>query len=471
MGVVQDDCPRVSTGIRGMDEVLGGGAPRGRLWLVHGAPGTGKTTFALQFLLSGVASGERLLYFSFCPSTEHVSDIARAHGWSLDGVSVQAAGRAEPPPQTIFPEVEIELPEQLSELRSAIDQIEPTRLVVDPVTSLRGDAVYLRREMRALKERLSARGCAGLLLDDRAELPADTFLERLAHGVMVMEQRTLPIGGVRRRLHIKKLRGAKFRDGYHDYRMTKEGLVVYPGLRAADYRQQGAQETVSSGHPVLDQLLGGGVDRGSSVLLLGLPGTGKSSVATQLAVGALARGERIAMYLFDENASIALARADLLGFPLRQHVSSGLATICSIDPGEKSPGEFAHEVREAVERDQARLVVIDSLAGYRFAMLDEPFMGQQLRALIAYLRERSVVVVLVAPVSSDSGTADRVDLGCIDDTSIVFQNYEHAGEVRTSISAFKRRTQVRSRTLCDVSLGPNGIAIGPLVSTSAATSQ
>lgn len=465
----QGDGQRVSTGVPGMDEILGGGMLRGRFHLLRGMPGAGKTTFALQFLLEGVRAGERVLYFSFSRSKQDLLDIARSHGWSLDRIELRTSDDApeEEPRQTIFPAVDVELADRLGQLFEAIERTAPDRVVLDAIALLyavAGDTHELGRNLHSLKRRLTARGCTALLLDQRRETPVGVYLDELADGVVAMEQDTHPFGGTRRRLLVEKVRAAAYREGRHDYRIRTSGLIVFPRLVAADYRRERPHEIASSGLAALDELLGGGLDRGSSLLLLGSRGIGKSSVAMQIAAAAAERGERVAIYLFDESTHIFFVRADQLGMPLRTHAQAGRVRVHSVDAGEWTPGEFAHSVRGAVENDGARVVVIDTVRGCREAMLDEPFMTQHLRELVSYLREQGVVTILVesygggVPVSTEG---DR-DSGYAGDATLLFRRYEHAGEARTGIFILKVRAGGQPQMLHDLVLGAHGISIGPM---------
>jgi circadian clock protein KaiC len=461
---------RASTGVQGMDKILGGGMLRGRLYVLRGVPGVGKTTFGLQFLLQGARHGEPLLYFSFSQSKSSLLDIARSHRWSLDRIALRTAddNPDQREGQTIFPSAEVELMEQLRQLHEALADAAPARAVLDAGTALYAaysDASVLQQGMQVLKARLAAKGCTALLLDDRDATPSDAPLEELADGVIAMTQHSASFGGIRRRLRIVKVQGAVFDEGSHDYRINTGGLTVFPRLIAARYRREHPHETVSCGPAALDELLGGGLDRGSCVLLLGPSGTGKSSVAMHVAAAAAERGEAVSIYLFDEGVHSFLRRADGLGMTLRAQVAAGRIRLSPLDPGECTAGEFAHLVRRSVESDGVRVVVIDTLHGYRDAMLEEePYVVQHLRELLSYLREQAVVTVLVAShMSSFSpSTGGDIHLGSVEDAVLLFRHYEHAGEVRTSVSALKHRTSGHPRTQCDLRFGPSGVALGPM---------
>lgn len=474
----QGDGERASTGVPGMDEILGGGMLRGRVYVLRGVPGAGKTTFGLQFLLEGARHGERLLYFSFSQTKKNLLDIARSHGWALERVTLRTAddNPAQRQGQTIFPSVDVELLEQLRQLNEALVQTAPARAVLDAATVLYASyagSPVLQQGMQALKARLASDGCTALLLDDHDGRPSDASLDKLADGVIAMTQRTGSFGGARRCLQIAKVQGASFDDGSHDYRIRTGGLTVFPRLIAARYRRERPRETVSCGSMALDELLGGGLDRGSSVLLLGPAGAGKSSVAMYMSIAAAERGEAVSVYLFDENTHTFLLRADGLGMPLRAHIKAGRIRLWPLNPGEFSVGEFADAVRRSVETSGVRVVVIDSLHGCRDAMLEDAhFFAQHLREIVSYLREQAVVSIVIAShMGGFPGWTDNdFHLGLVDDVVLLFRQYEHAGEMRTALATLKRRTADHPRMLRDFSLGPGGITLRPMPAVGGAVS-
>lgn len=470
----QGEGRRAGTGVRGMDEILGGGLLRGRCYLISGAPGVGKTTLGLQFLLEGVRAGERSLYLGLDVNRNDLLDIGRSHRWSLDGVTLQVEEdeSGAPSTQTIFSDVDLALTERMNTLARAVQQNAPSRVVLDSIGALRSlsrQAANFHHEMKRFSAQLKRSRCTALLLDDE---DGGAALDVVADGTIALDQRLRGYGGAHRRVYVKRVVGAMFREGYHDYRIVKGGLVVYPRLIASHYRHERRAETASTGIPALDELLGGGLDRGASLLLLGPTGTGKSSLAARMAVAAAGRGEKVVMYLFDESAHSSLVRADALGMSLRPHIKEGRIEIAVLEPGEWTLGQFADAIRRAVEDAHAAVVVIDSLHGYRRAMLDEPFATQQLREVISYLREQGVVTLLVAPQHS-AGVAGEgegeSELGYLEDTALLFRRYERAGEARLGLLVLKRRTQSHRTALYDLVLGPpGGIALTPLAQSSAA---
>lgn len=471
----QGDGERASTGVPGMDEILHGGMLPGRLYVLRGVPGVGKTTFGLQFLLEGARRGERLLYFSFSQTKQNLLQIARSHRWSLEHVVLRTAddNPDRQQEQTIFPRAGVELMEQLRQLNDAVEDAAPTRAVLDAATLLYGayaETPALQQGMQALKSRFVREGGVALLLDDRSGTPDDARLDELADGVVAMTQHTRHFGRTRRRLQVMKVQGASFEEGCHDYRVLTGGLTVFPRLVAARYRREHPHQTVSCGPAALDELLGGGLDRGSCMLLLGPSGTGKSSVAMHIASAAAERGEAVSIYLFDESVHTFLARADGLGMALRGHVKTGRVRVTPLDAGEWTPGELADSVRRSVETGGVQVVVIDSVHGYREAMLEEQSsVARHLRELLAYLRERAVVTVVVDSHAAGfpAATGAELDLSQVDGV-LLFRHYEHAGEIRIAVSTLKRRSCAHPKTLRDLTLGPHGISLASMPSAGGA---
>lgn len=461
--------PWVETGVPGLDRVLGGGLPPHRLFMVRGAPGAGKTTLGLQFLLAGRAVGETTLYLGLSESREEIENIARSHGWPLSGIHLHEHSIADQlkadTRQTIFNAADIELPETMGGLLETLARVQPARCVVDSLTELRllaGEALRYRRQVLLLKAYLTANPCTVLLLDEH-QGPNDIEIENVMHGVILLRHEASSYGGDRRRLRVKKLRGARFSEGYHDYRIVTGGVEVYPRLVAAEHRAGPRIETASTGIPAFDRLLGGGVDRGSSLLLAGPSGTGKSSVAAAIAASAVARGEAAAVYLFDESREMFLARGAGLGLPLVAQAEAGGLRVRAVDPAEMPLGQFTDDIRRAVEKG-ARLVVIDSLVGFRHAMAEERFLSLPLRELLAFLAQQGVITVLVDPQTEpfSQGVRSQAELSYLADTVVSFRYYEHAGEIRPVISVFKRRGGPHEHAICEIRLGPpQGIDLGP----------
>ncbi|MBC7905520.1 MAG: AAA family ATPase [Rhodospirillaceae bacterium] len=458
-----------STGIGGLDEVLGGGVPRNRLYLVNGNPGSGKTTMALQFLMQGLREGERVFYITLSETKEELEAVVESHGWTLDGLHIFELSAldkilASDMQQSVFHPAQVELAEVMQCILTEVDRVAPSRVVLDSVSEVRllaGDALRYRRQILALKQHFVGRNCTVLLLNDQVAEGADLQLQSLAHGVLQLEHRALDFGGDRRQLRVQKIRGRAFREGFHDYKVIAGGLVVFPRLVAAEHREEMGIQAVSSGVAAFDAMVGGGIERGTATLLIGPSGAGKSTCATQLALAAAERGERVVMYVFDERPETLFHRSAGVGMDLVSHVQSGRITVRQIDPAELSPGEFTANVREAVEKEEAAMVVIDSLTGYLHSMSSERNLLLQLHELLAYLGQRNVISVMVfAQHGLQGATVASVDVSYLADTVILFRYYEYAGMLRQAISAFKKRGGNHERAIRDFSLGPHGLQIG-----------
>lgn len=462
-----DGPEQVSTGIAGLDVVLRGGLPAGHAYLLQGDHGTGKTTLGLQFCREGAARGERVLYLSTCESEADLLKISGAHGWDLDGVEFHYHDPrillGEDPEQSIFRPAEVELPRTLEALESAIDRVDPQRLVLDSLTELRllaGDPRWFRRQLLTLRDNLARRRCTALFCDDQ---PLQQPGQSIVHGVLCLEQVALDYGPDRRRLRVGKIRGQDFKSGYHDFRILGGGLEVYPRLVAAEHRRSALPGTMSCGLPVLDRMLGGGgVDRSTATLLMGPAGTGKSTVASQIAVAGAQRGERTAIYVFDERIRTLMARARGLGLDLEEQVDRGLVELQQIDPAEMTPGEFSHLVHRAVRDRGVELVVIDSLAGYVHAMPDERLLSLHLHELLAFLSEHEVSTLMVMAQHGLGGIQRQApfDLSYIADSVLLFHLFEHGGEIRKAVSVYKRRGGAHETSLRELRLGEDGIQIG-----------
>jgi circadian clock protein KaiC len=455
-------------GIEGLDDVLGGGLPSGRLYLLHGEPGVGKTTIALSFLREAARSKERCLYITLSETEEELRSVAQSHGWSLDGITIFELNLAESQSSsdeyTLFNPAEVELSEAMDTLLAEVARIEPQRVVFDSLSEIRllaQSSLRYRRQILALKQHFAGSGCTVLLLDDRTSEAGDTQLQSLAHGVIELEQQAPVYGAERRRMRVVKLRGVKYRGGFHDYKITTGALVVYPRLIASEHRSDVTQESVTSGIDGLDELLGGGLPRGGSALLMGPPGTGKSVISLQFVLSAASRGEKSAIFAFDEAISTILARSEGLDQPLRGHIDSGLVQLQQIDPAEMTPGEFVHEVRNAVERG-ARIVVIDSLNGYLNAMPAEHFLVVQLHELLTFLAQRGVTTLLVTAQHGLLGSdmIAPVDVSYLADTVIVLRYYEEAGQIANAVSVVKKRTGLHERSIRSFQISREGIRVG-----------
>jgi circadian clock protein KaiC len=457
----------VCTGISGLDDVLGGGLPPNRVYLVEGDPGVGKTTLALQYLIEGVRNGERCLYVTLSETTEELRAVAQSHGWDLAGIDIHELSTADQlggdEDNTLFHPSEIELAETTRAILSRVIELKPQRVVFDSLSELRllaQQPLRYRRQILALKQFFIGRNCTVLLMDDRTSDSGDPQLQSIVHGVVELENHAPVYGGNRRRMLVRKLRGVSFRSGYHDYRIVRGGIVVTPRLVAAEHHSSFDQEPVESGIAELDALFGGGLDRGSSALFMGPAGVGKSAIAGKYAHAAALRGERSAIFCFDEAPRTLLARADALGMPLKEHVEKGLIHVQQVDPAELTPGEFAAHVRDQVSKG-AKVVVIDSLNGYMHAMPEAQFLSAQLHELLAYLGQLGVLTLLVVAQHGMVGTNMNapIDVSYLADTVLLFRYYEHGGEVRKALSAVKRRYGTHENKIRELRFD-NGIVVG-----------
>jgi circadian clock protein KaiC len=461
---------RLATGSTGLDQVLNGGLPANRLYLVEGDPGAGKTTLALQFLIEGAARGEAVLYVTLSETKEELTAVAASHGWSLKGIDIhelvppEDALRSEEQ-YTIFHPSEVELGDTTKTIIEEVERIEPRRVVFDSLSEMRllaRDPLRYRRQILALKQYFSGRQCTVLLLDDLTSTDADLQVQSIAHGVIALEHLALDYGAERRRLRVTKLRGSRFRGGFHDFTIKTGGVEVYPRLVAADHRREFTPEGVSSDVAGLDTLLGGGLDRGTSTLLMGPAGCGKSSLAAQFVAAAAGRGERAATFIFDEGITTYLKRADGLCCGLRAEIEAGRVSVQQVDPAELSPGEFAHNVRAAVEQGGAGLIVIDSLNGYLQAMPDERFLTAQMHELLTYLNQRGVVTIVVMAQHGFMGEtmSSPADVSYLADTVILLRYFEAAGAIRRAVSVIKKRTGAHEDTIRELRMSSGGITVG-----------
>ena len=461
---------RAATGVPGLDDILGGGFTPHRLYLIEGMPGSGKTTLAFQFLLEGVRRGERVLYVTLSETEEEIRAVAASHGWSLDQIMIRelvpTENSLEPSEQySVFHPSEVELTETTRKILADVDQHRPSRIVFDSLSELRllaGNPLRYRRQILALKQFFGGRRCTVLLLDDLTSAEHDLQVQSIAHGAVMLEHTVPHFGAQRRRLSITKFRGSAFRGGYHDYTIRRGGLEVFPRLVAAEHRQASSREQISSGLKQLDTLLGGGVERGTSTLIVGAAGSGKSTVAALFCASACERGQSATMFIFDESANTLFSRMAGLHVDLKKYVDSGRLHVREVDPAELSPGEFTHSIRQAVEEDKSALVVIDSLNGYLNSMPDEKFLVVQLHELLTYLGQRGVATILISAQHGmiSSQMSAPVDASYLADSVVLMRYFEAEGEVRQAISVVKKRGGEHERSIREFKMAGGRISVG-----------
>lgn len=461
---------RVSSGCEGLDNILSGGFPRGRIYLIEGDPGAGKTTLALQFVRLGAAKGERTLYITLSESAADLKHAAESHGTSLEGIEIVELLPNEddllPQQQyTVFHPAEVELSDRMQRIVKEIQRLRPDRLVIDALSELRmlaKDPLRYRRQILSMKDFMADQKCTVLLLDDRTSRDSDLQLHSVVHGVVSMNKVPREYGKTRRQVEIVKLRGSPYREGFHDYTIVTGGVTVFPRLVAADTRTDGAPEAVSSGLPELDALTGGGLDRGTSTLVIGPAGCGKTSIAVQWAATAASRGECSAIFSFEEAPRTLITRAAGLGIDIAPHIASKKIMIQRVDPAELTPGELVASVQQHVEQENTRMVVLDSLNGYLQSMPGEKFLAVHLHELLAYLGNRGVLTLMVLAQAGNMGPAlqSAVDVSYLADNILLLRYFESKGEVRQAISIIKRRSGNHEHTIRELRLEPKRIYIG-----------
>lgn len=458
-----------TTGIHGLDDVLSGGLTRDRIYLVQGDPGVGKTTIGLSFLLEGARQGESALYITLAETSDELAAVADSHGWDLSTIHIweySAEDLLESGEETtLFHPSEVELGETTRRILAEVERVKPQRVVIDSLSEIRlmaQNPLRYRRQILALKQYFTRRHATVLLLDDKSGNDGNSQLMTLAHGVILLEQLAPLYGPERRRLRVSKLRGVKYRGGFHDFKILTGGIMVYPRLVAAEHRQAFTPRQIASGLAGVDSLLGGGIDRGTSTLIIGPAGSGKSALATQYAVAAAERGENAAMFIFDESRGTLMVRSKAMKVKLSESVESGRIEIIQVDPAEIPPGEFVHLVREQVEQRHISVLIIDSLNGYLNAMPEERFMTIQMHELLMYLGQQGVATILVVAqhgvVTTDP--LSPVDVSYLADSVLLLRYFELAGEIRKAVSVVKKRSGNHERSIRTLTLGPDGLQIG-----------
>ncbi len=475
MNPSEADPQLIKTGIAELDSILLGGLTANRVYLLHGTPGAGKTTLAMQFLLEGVKSGEPVLYVTLSETTRELKAASASHGFVLDGIEfleliAEEADLMPDKQYTMFQPSEVELNVTTKRITDEIERVKPRRVVIDSLSEVKllaQSALRFRRQVLALKQFFIGRECTALFLDDKSTTSGadDLQLESIAHGVINLEQLSPEYGASRRRLSITKLRGQNYSGGYHDFAITRGGLAVFPRIVASEHLARREITTVKSGIPEMEALLCGGLTSGTSVLLLGPAGVGKSSLAMQYAIESAKGGDASVIFAFDERIETMLQRAEGLNMPLEKYVAEGLIEIRSIDPAEMTPGEFGHHVRLAAEgrgQQAVKIVIIDSLNGYLNAMPEERFLTSQLHELLTYLGHLGIVTFLVVAQHGLLGNAitSVIDTSYLADTVVLFRYFEAQGEVKQLISVVKKRNGKHERTIREFGFNENGIHIG-----------
>lgn len=459
---------QLSLGVAGLDDVLNGGLSKGRLFLLEGSPGTGKTTIGMQFLLAGRDAGERVLYVTMSETEDELRATATSHGWSIDGVDVFELV----PPENLLDEAQqqsllyssdLELGETTNRIFEVFERINPDRVVIDSLSEIRllaqGSLRY-RRQILTLKHYFAQAKATVLMLDDLTSESNDKTVHSVAHGVLRLEELSPDYGAERRRMRVLKYRGRQFRGGHHDFVIRSGGVQVYPRLVSSEHGEGFSREVVSSPVPGLNALLGGGIERGSSVLVLGPAGTGKSLLALTFLVGAVERGERAAMFIFDEERPLLIQRALGLGIDMQRMIDAGQLVVEQVDAAQMTPGEFSARVRHHVDAG-VRTVAIDSLNGYQAAMPEEQALVLHIHELLQYLNRRGATAYLtVAQHGLVGDMKSPVDVTYLADTVVLLRYFEAAGRVRRAISVVKKRASAHEDTIREYRLGPGGLQLG-----------
>ncbi len=470
MDLVEPIAGKAKTGIGGLDDILSGGFSRGHVFLVEGAPGTGKTTIALQFLLAGAQAGEKCLYITLSETERELRAGAASHGWALDdGVEVFELLPPESlldseQQQSLLYSSDLELGETTRQIFEVVDRARPSRVVLDSLSEIRllaQSSLRYRRQILAIKHYFAKFGTTVLLLDDLSSEVIDNTVHSVAHGVLQLEELAPAYGAERRRMRVLKYRGVKFRGGYHDVTITTGGLNVFPRLVASEHHCNFVRRSMSSGVAGLDRLLGGGIDVGSSTLILGPAGTGKSLMTIVFILAAIARGEKAALFVFDEELGLLFARMKGLGIDLEAMLRGGNLFIEQVDAAELSPGEFAHRVRKRVDEDRIKTFAIDSLNGYRSAMPEENSLTLHMHELLQYLDRRGATTFMTAAQHGLVGDMKApVDVTYLADTVILLRYFEALGMVRRAMSIIKKRTGAHESTIREYRIDSRGLTIG-----------
>ncbi|MAT69853.1 MAG: circadian clock protein KaiC [Planctomycetaceae bacterium] len=457
----------ISSGDDRLDYVLGGGFAKNCTILIEGDPGAGKTTLALTFALEGVRKGGSCLYICLSESEEDLKAVADSHGLSLEGLHIAdlspGSEALNENTTTMFHPSDVELSELTTAITNAFEQHSPTRVVIDSLGELRHlsqSELRYRRQLIALKSYFRSKECTVLFIDDRKEI-ADLQLQSVARGTIELQKSTPNYGRIRRRLQVSKMRGQRVRTGFHEFTIERGGLQIYPRLVAAEHQRTFEPGMLTSGIAELDSLLSGGLRYGTSTLITGAAGTGKSSLTAQYAHAAIQQGGAAAIYAFDETAGNYITRSEGLGIPIGADRESGKLVLKQVDSAELSPAEFAWHARRAVEELNCRVVVIDSLNGYLHAMPDEHYLRGQLHELLSYFSQLGVCTLITLSQHGLIGTdvESPVETSYLADANILLRYFEHSGRVRKAISVVKKRAGGHEASIRELALSSNGIRI------------
>ena len=460
---------KCKTGVPGLDEIVGGGLPVGCLYLCEGPPGVGKTTLSMQFLMEGMKRGEKCLYVALSETRRELEAVASSHGWDLEGLTIIELATIQrafgDKPATLFHSAEVELAHLMKLLMEAIDTSKPARVVLDSLSEMRllaQNPLRYRREILKLKQEIGARDCTVLLLDDRSSQGSDVQVHSIVHGAFLLEAAPLKFGVFRRMLSVTKIRSVSFSEGSHDYVIERGGVRVFPRLIASDHHRPFERRVALSGNADLDALLGGGLHYGTSNLLIGPAGSGKSTIATMFAHSAATRAERVAYYVFDETKATLFQRAADMGINLAPHLESGKLTMDQIDPAAMSPGELASRIAHAVQQESARVVVLDSLNGYLTAMPHEEFLHLHLHELLTFLNQQGVMTVMILAQHGLIGPMGTpIDVSYLADSVIITRYFEAGGRIRKAISIIKKRSGPHEPSVRELVLQVGGVKVGP----------
>ncbi len=460
--------PRCTTGTEGLDDILGGGLPKNRIYLIQGDPGVGKTTVAMQFLLEGARLGEDGLYITLSETKEELESVAESHGWKLNRIHLFELSAMEEKLQgetetTFFHPSEVELNRTTRALLDEVERVKPSRVVFDSLSELRMLAetpLRYRRQILQLKQFFAGRACTVLLLDDRSAGARDLQIESIAHGVIGLQRSSPDYGISRRQISIQKVRGVKYREGNHDLIIRRGGLLIFPRLVAAEHHADFKREIFSSGNKELDALLGGGLDRGTGNMFMGPPGTGKSTLAMKFAIAAARRRERVLFYIFDETKGNLVTRSKALDMDIEPYIKNGMIQVEQVDPAEISPGELGHKISQSVMKDGARMIIIDSINGYLNAMPGERYLNLQLHELLAFLNQQGVITIMVLAQQGLMGNMQSaVDLTYLADTVVLLRYFEARGVLKQALSIVKKRTGNHERTIREIKITKGGVQV------------